>query len=79
MPPGRGRRAKGKVDRKLEDDELFKQIGGQLDSTNFDYSQWQRTGEKKGPPLKVPERKPMGLAARRDSTERPASGTSWPK
>ena len=27
---------------KLEDDELFKAIGGQLDA-DFDYSQWQRS------------------------------------
>ena len=26
----------------LEGDELFKEIGGELDSSNFDYSQWQR-------------------------------------
>jgi len=27
----------------LEGDELFKEIGGELNSSNFDYSQWQRT------------------------------------
>ena len=32
---------KGKPAATLEDDELFKAIGGQLD-INFDYSQWQR-------------------------------------
>ena len=47
MPPGGwGRRAAGKIDRKLEDDELFKEIGGQLDESNFDYSQWQRSKAK---------------------------------
>ena len=45
MPGGWGRRATGKIDRKLEDDALFKEIGGQLEATNFDYSQWQRTGK----------------------------------
>ena len=45
MPGGWGRRATGKIDRKLEDDALFKEIGGQLESTNFDYTQWQRTGK----------------------------------
>ena len=43
--PGWGRRATGKIGRKLEDDALFKEIGGQLEATNFDYSQWQRTGK----------------------------------
>ncbi len=45
MPGGWGRRATGKLDRKLEDDALFKEIGGQLEASNFDYSQWQRTGK----------------------------------
>lgn len=45
MPPGGwGRRAAGKVDKKLEDDVLFKEIGGQLDA-DFDYTQWQRSGQ----------------------------------
>jgi hypothetical protein len=40
-PPDQGKKHVGK---RLEDDELFKQIGGQLDA-DFDYSQWQRTGK----------------------------------
>lgn len=48
MPPGGwGRRAAGKVDKKLEDDALFKEIGGQLDA-DFDYTQWQRSGQGGG-------------------------------
>ena len=38
-----GRRIAG---RKLEDDELFQQIGGQLEAVQFDYTKWQRTSEK---------------------------------
>lgn len=48
MPPeGWGRRAAGKIDKKLEDDALFKEIGGQLDA-DFDYTQWQRSGPGAG-------------------------------
>ena len=47
MPGGWGKRAVGRADRKLEDDELFKEIGGQLEDANFDYSQWQRTKGKR--------------------------------
>lgn len=59
MPGGWGRRAAGKFDRKLEDDELFKEIGGQLEDSNFDYTQWQRqkskvTANKRPPPPKKP-------------------------
>ena len=46
--PGWGRRNVGKTD-KIEDDLLFKEIGGQLDASNFDYSQWQRTGKPEKP------------------------------
>ena len=28
--------------KRLQDDELFREIGGQLDASKFDYSQWQR-------------------------------------
>lgn len=40
-----GKKATGRLptDRKLEDDELFKQIGGQLDASKFDYTKWQRS------------------------------------
>lgn len=72
MPPGWGKRATGKVDRKLEDDELFKAIGGQLDPNNFDYSQWQRSGEKKAPPSRGARKPPTG--PRKDTPERPTTG-----
>lgn len=39
---GWGRRAVGNAESRLEEDALFKEIGGQLDA-NFDYDQWQRT------------------------------------
>jgi hypothetical protein len=41
-PPAWGR--KGQT--KLEDDALFKAIGGQLGGENFNYSQWQRSAVK---------------------------------
>jgi len=44
MAPKRDDQKKKKLGTKLEDDELFKQIGGQLDA-NFDYSEWQRTAK----------------------------------
>ena len=42
MPSDEGK--KGVAGRKLEDDDLFKQIGGQLgiDANKFTYDQWQR-------------------------------------
>lgn len=42
--PGWGRRIAG---RKLEDDELFQQIGGQLEAVQFDYTKWQRSSSSK--------------------------------
>ena len=57
MPPPRdhGKKAVGK---RLEDDELFKQIGGQLDA-NFDYSQWQRTAGKASDVKQTVKREPL--------------------
>ena len=75
MPGGWGRRAIGQSDHKLEDDELFKEIGGQLTSNNFDYSQWQRTGKK---PPTVQRPSSLQHQSKRDSfpnfLDRPGTG-----
>ena len=76
MPPGGwGRRAAGKIDRKLEDDILFKEIGGQLEASNFDYSQWQRSG--RSPTRAATGRRPPPPAPKRDALsalDRPVTG-----
>ena len=43
MAGGWGKRATGQTDKKLEEDALFREIGGQLDASNFDYTKWQRS------------------------------------
>ena len=78
MPRGWGRRAAGKIDRKLEDDILFKEIGGQLEASNFDYSQWQRTG--RSPTRALGGKKLPPSMARQDhiaGIDRPVTGTQW--
>jgi len=72
MPPGGwGRRAAGRSDRKLEDDALFKEIGGQLDATHItDYSQWERGNERGKSATRGPVRRPPHI-------ERPTSTTGF--
>lgn len=60
---GWGKRAAGHSDKKLEEDALLKEIGGQLEDANFDYSQWQRTKSKSV--AKRPDSEPL---------ERPGTG-----
>ena len=76
-----GRRAAdgtGHLDKKLEEDILFKEIGGQLDAKNFDYSEWQRTAASKAP--KLPPQSQMQVASSRaggiasSPFERPSTG-----
>ncbi len=72
MPGGWGKRAAGKIDRKLEDDVLFKEIGGQLEASNFDYSQWQRSG--RSPTRATRRRPPPPTHKRQVISDKPATG-----
>ena len=56
MAGGWGKRATGQTDKKLEEDALFREIGGQLDASNFDYTKWQRSER---PQEKLTSRPPL--------------------
>lgn len=87
MPgPTRSRRAptgaSNRLDKKLEEDELFKEIGGQLDAGKFDYSEWQRTSSSKSqtptstrPPFSFAAADPKGLNKAGPQLDRPSAGT----
>ena len=55
-----------KGETKLEDDALFKAIGGQLGGEKFDYSQWQRTVGKS----------PKGSVSSQKDVPKPSSAKS---
>ena len=48
MAGGWGKRAIEQTDKRLEEDALFMEIGGQLDASNFDYTKWQRSDRPQG-------------------------------
>ena len=55
----------------LEGDELLKEIGGELDSANFDYSQWQRRTNRLARKPVSASKGPRARSARGFSAKKP--------